>query len=186
MHLSELIRQKPYEKPVYNLRRHPFIFIKATIVFAFVAVLPYFVYWLASATYPDVFAKPMMNVLTALGGSIYYLGVLLFYFSEFVDYYLDSWIVTNDRIVNIEQQGLFARTISELDLYKIQDVTSEIKGMIPTFLNYGTVSVQTAGEKERFIFEEISDPHEVRKGVINLAEEDRKFHMKDAKLEGTV
>lgn len=182
MNLSELIRQKTYEKPVLNLRRHPFVFIKVTALFVLIAVLPYAVYWLAASTYPEIFANTLVYIFLLLGGSVYYLGVWLFYFTEFMDYYLDLWIVTNDRLVNIEQQGLFARTISELDLYKIQDVTSEIKGMVATFLNYGRVSVQTAGEKERFVFEDIPNPHEVRKNIINLSEEDRKYHFKDTKV----
>ena len=35
---------------------------------------------------------------------------------------------------------------------KIQDVTSQVQGVIPTLFRYGYVYVQTAGEKERFVF----------------------------------
>ena len=38
-------------------------------------------------------------------------------------------IITNDRMVDMEQNGLLARTVAEADLYLIQDVTSEIKGL---------------------------------------------------------
>ena len=40
------------------------------------------------------------------------------------------WIITNDRILDIEQHGLFARTVSELRLHRVQDVTAEIKALI--------------------------------------------------------
>ena len=104
------------------------------------------------------------------------MGIWFFFFPQFVDYYLDAWVITNDRIVNVEQQGLFARTVSELDLYKIQDVTSEVRGLIPTLFNYGNVHVQTAGTQERFVFEQVPNPHEIRKRIMVLVDEDRKYH----------
>lgn len=92
----------------------------------------------------------------------------LILFIVWVDYYLDVWIVTNQRIINIEQLGLFRREISELEHVKIQDVTSDIKGIIPTLFNYGYVYVQTAGEKERFVFKQIPDPVKVRNIIMQL------------------
>ena len=97
-------------------------------------------------------------------------------FAAFLDYYLDTWIITNDRLLNIEQEGVFARTISELDLYKIQDATSEVKGILPSLFGYGNVHIQTAGETKRFELEQVPNPHEVRKLIMDLAEEDRKYH----------
>src|SRR3989339_283167 len=45
------------------------------------------------------------------------------FFLIWIDYYFDVWIVTDQRIVNIEQKGLFARVVSELELENIQDIT---------------------------------------------------------------
>ena len=52
-----------------------------------------------------------------------------------VDYYLDVWIITDRRVVNVEQKGLFVRQVSELRYQKIQDVTTEVEGFFPTLLN---------------------------------------------------
>ena len=76
--------------------------------------------------------------------------------------------MTDKRIVNIEQKGLFARETSELQLEKIQDVATDVKGVIPTFLNYGTIEVQTAGEQEKFIFKDIPDPYAVKDLIMQL------------------
>jgi uncharacterized membrane protein YdbT with pleckstrin-like domain len=112
-------------------------------------------------------------------GSIYYLTVWIVAFTAFIDYYLDFWVVTNDRIINVEQR-LFSRTISELDLFKIQDVTGQSKGFLETMFDYGNVYVQTAGATERFNFEEVPGPREVASRIIALAEEDRKYHIKES------
>ncbi len=89
-------------------------------------------------------------------------------FVVWIDYYLDVWIVTDQRIVNIEQFGLFRREISELDHGKIQDVTTEIHGLIPTLLKFGYVHIQTAGSRTRFEFKQVPNPVLVRAMVMKL------------------
>lgn len=90
---------------------------------------------------------------------------LFIWFSIFflwIDYWFDVWIVTDQRIVDIEQKGLFVREISELNISRIQDVTSEITGFIPSILNYGDVFIQTAGEQERFVLRQVPDPNAIK------------------------
>lgn len=174
MHLGHLIKQKGYEKIIYLLRRHPLVLARGLFVFIILAALPFVAYYFFAPTIPLYLNDPALKIVIILGTSIYALSVWLFLFSAFLDYYLDLWIVTNDRIMNIEQHGLFGRTVSELDLTKIQDVTSDTRGIIPTIFGYGNVHIQTAAEEKRFVFEQIPNPHEIRKGILDLIEEDKK------------
>ena len=179
MNLSHLIKQKGYERIAYLLRRHPLVLLRGLLVFIVLLSLPAIGYFFFKNSLPLYLSLPVFRVVIILGTSIYLLSVWLFLFSAFLDYYLDLWIVTNDRIMNIEQHGLFGRTVSELDLTKIQDVTSEIKGIIPTLFNYGDVHIQTAAEEKRFVFEQVPNPHEVRKGILDLIDEDKKREAKE-------
>ncbi|HDZ85764.1 MAG TPA: hypothetical protein ENH35_04450, partial [Candidatus Moranbacteria bacterium] len=43
-----------------------------------------------------------------------------------IDYHLDIWVITTERIINVEQKGVFVRQVSELKLSKIQDVTTKV------------------------------------------------------------
>lgn len=99
-----------------------------------------------------------------------FLAIILWIYSFiiWVDFYFDVWIITNERIVNIEQKALFVRTISELKFDKIQDTSVEIIGLIPTILNFGDVYVQTAGTTERFLFRKISDPQKIKSLIMNM------------------
>ena len=67
-------------------------------------------------------------------------------------------------------------TISEVDLYKIQDITSAIDGFIPSIFNYGNMLIQTAGAVEKFIITSVPHPEMLRQAILDLAEADRKFH----------
>jgi hypothetical protein len=93
------------------------------------------------------------------------------------------WIVTNERIVNIEQLGLFSRDVSELELENVQDMTVEVLGIIPTFLNYGNLYVQTAAEKERFVFRHVPNPYAIKDLVMNLQ---KSYEKKEASDLGAV
>ena len=92
----------------------------------------------------------------------------LILFIIWIDYYLDVWIVTDQRIVNIEQLGLFRRRVSEMEHSKIQDVTSKVKGVFPTLFKYGYVYIQTAGATERFVFKQIPNPVKIRNIIMQL------------------
>jgi len=99
---------------------------------------------------------------------VLYLISWIYGFIIWVDYHLDIWIITSSRIVNIEQKGFFSRTISELEYTHIQDVTSDINGVIHTALNYGDVNIQTAGTHGRFTFRNIPKPEKMKTLVMHL------------------
>lgn len=89
-------------------------------------------------------------------------------------YTLDYWIVTDERIIDNKQNGFFDRTISELDLSSIQDIKVTLTGLIPTFLNFGYVEVQTAARDKHFIFEDVPAPQDVKDIVMDLADKEEK------------
>ncbi len=150
------------------------------LVFIVLSVVGYGAYFLFKLVIPSVFVHPLWSVVFILLGSIYALTICLFFYTSLINYFLDLWIVTNDRIVSIDQQGLFSRTISELDLFRIQDVTSESHGVFATVFHYGKLTAQTAATKDFFIFENVQNPHHMREEIIRLADEDRKYHVKSA------
>ena len=139
-------------------------------------MVPIGVYFLIYNIFPSLLISSVTLPIIILIGSIYYLSVMLFFYTSFVEFYLDLHIITNDRLVDINQITLFARKIAEVDLYQIQDVSSTVKGIFATFFNYGYVEIQTAGSVPKFFMENVPNPHELRRLILDLAAEDRKFH----------
>ncbi len=159
------------ERILLMLRRHWFVLFTTALFFLVLLALPL----LLSVLIPDGFIVLLRTTVwtgvVTLVLTAYYLFLWLFFFTVAVDYYLDVWIVTNERIVSIEQEGLFHRIIAEQSTARVQDVTSEVQGLFPTFLNFGHVFVQTAGERERFIFMQVPRPEDVKKVIIRAHEE---------------
>jgi hypothetical protein len=167
--------QKKGEKAILILRRHWLVLIKSVLLFILAAGVPFAFYLMANQLWPGVFEGDIIKALSILLISSYYLGIWLFFFAHFVDYYLDVWIVTNKRIINTEQHGLFSRIVSEHKLEKIQDITSEVHGIVPTFLNYGNVHIQTASANQRVIFKQVRRPHKLRKVILALVKQEKHF-----------
>jgi hypothetical protein len=95
-------------------------------------------------------------------------------------YYLNTYVITIDRIVDINQVGLFNHTISELNLEKIEDVTSEVHGILGHIFDYGTVYVQTAGTVDRFEFDNVPNPGKITKVILGLYEDRTRAHPNSA------
>ncbi len=174
MRLDHLPNQRANEKVVLFLRRHWFAILTIITAFVVLTAVPGVLMWYFWETVDGWLNHTLIGPIFVIVGSIYFLSIWLFAFLEFTDFYLDTWIVTNERIINIEQEGLFIRTASELDLAAVQDTTAEIRGILQTVFTYGQVFVQTAGEKGRFHFKNIDNPEHVKEIVTKLVEEDKK------------
>lgn len=160
----------PGEKIIKIIRKDLFVLFLKALLFALMVVLPSIFFYIFIGQYPDVLISQVAYPLIVLCVSMYYLFIWVFFFFSFIDYYLDIWIITSERVIDIEQRGFFSRVIAEHKLDKVQDVTSEVHGFFPTIMKYGSCHVQTAGIKERFVFEDIPDPEKVRNLIIGLVE----------------
>lgn len=169
-----LPNQEKDEKIIKILRRDFFILLKKILLFLLLNLLPLSFFYLVLINNPEITQNDLFRPVLILGTSAYYLFMWLLFFFVFIDYYLDIWIVTNKRIINIEQKGIFSRVISEQGLDKVQDVTSEVNGFLPTVFAYGDVFIQTAGEKQRFHFRQVPRPEVVRNLIIKLADDNKK------------
>lgn len=165
--------QHENEEVILFLRRHWFIFFMRLLLILVAIIGLVIIYIIFNAATVNLNESEYYNLLL-FGESLATLFIWNFFFILWLDYYLDAWIVTNERIINIEQRGFFTRKISELKLTKIQDVTSEIIGVIPTLIDYGNIHVQTAGEKERFTFYQIPNPNHVKNIIVQLQEKERR------------
>ena len=164
----------PNEKIIKVVRRDIFILLSKIAMMILLFILPIFLFFVIQIVSSEIVNNFLFYVISVLTVSFYYLFMWVFFFFSFIDYYLDVWIITNQRIIDIEQKGFFSRVISEHKLFRIQDVTSEIHGVVPTFLNYGVVEVQTAGTKQRFTFNQVPDPDGIRNIVIELVERNKR------------
>ncbi|MFH1188424.1 MAG: PH domain-containing protein [bacterium] len=161
-----MIRLKDGEHIVLEVRRHWYRFFSEVFFLLALAFIPLF--FLVLFLSIDAFSKIEYMMLYLFFSAAWLLFVWISFMMAWTDYYLDVWIITNERLVDIEQRGLFRRDVSECYIGDVQDVRIEIRGLIPTVLNFGNIYVQTAGENREFIMKYIADPQIVKDSIIEL------------------
>lgn len=166
-----MIKLFPNESVVLVIRRHWIVFIVPGITFAFLLVAPTLLLFAAPSFAPElarIHAGPLLKFFYA----IYLLAVLLGMLVFWVKYYLDAWILTDQRIIAIDQHGLFDRKISELAMERVQNVTIEIPSLLATFLRYGTIRVETASESE-FVTVQVPDCYRAKDLILKYSRSPR-------------
>jgi len=152
------------EKIIKIVRRHWFnIFQQYIVVIAMLFLL-----FISLQILPNIFSFSENGAELFFAESFFAIVIWLYIFIIWIDFYFDVWIITTNRIVNIEQKALFMRHISELKFSKIQDVSIEVDGFIPTILNYGDVHIQTAGTRGRFLFHKVPNPYRLKSLIMNM------------------
>lgn len=76
----------------------------------------------------------------SLGGFI--LGLLLFFY-HWIAWYYSIFIVTNQRIQQTSQSGIFGKSVIDLSLSKIQNISYNIPGFTGEIFGFGTIVLQT-------------------------------------------
>lgn len=159
--------QLPDEVVVKVVRRDIMVLVKKLVSFLIVLAVIVAGAVMFFNTFPSV-AESQFYPLLVLFGFGFAFFAWLFFFLSITDFVLDVWYITNKRIIDIQQEGFFSRKVAEQYLNRIQDVTSETVGILPTIFKYGNVRVQTAGEHEQFLFGDVSEPDQVRQMIMEL------------------
>lgn len=175
--------QKTDEKVLILLRRHWTVALVITVKYVLFLLAPIFLIEIEELFSPGLIVRLSQGTLsyplTVMVLSLYYLFVWILFFHAWIDYYLDVWLVTDERIVNVEQAGLFSRSISEIKLFRVQDVKAEVHGIIPTIFHFGEVTIQTAGSETFAIFKQVPSPYETSREISKLVERNKKLHQND-------
>lgn len=152
------------ERIIQIYRRHWFVLFFAMLQIALAVALAIAAPFAVASYFPEVFETYGAFVMF---GSVLVIEVLwLVFFLTIADYYLDAWIISNERLIFVEVHGLFARVVSTVSLRNIQDISTEVKGMIPTILKFGDVRIQSAGTQGSFVFKQVGHPYEIKNLIL--------------------
>ncbi len=90
----------------------------------------------------------------------------LFILYRYEDWRNDIYVLTDDRIIDLEKKPLFLREERrEARLAMIQDVKYLIPGVVYNLLNVGMVIIETAATEGEFTFDWVHDPRRVQEEI---------------------
>lgn len=166
--------QEKNEKILLLLRKH---FI-TNISWIFMVVLALFVPILLTYIPAFLLLPSRYQIVTII---VWYLAVFGFALEQFLSWYFQVYIITDERIIDYDFYSLLYKRVSKAKIDNVEDVTYEMGGFLASFFHFGNVYIQTAGEKLELDFEYVPNPELVSKLLNELMiEEERE------KLEGRV
>jgi membrane protein YdbS with pleckstrin-like domain len=159
----------PGEQIICDIKRHPIGLLGVYLISGFlilvllggVALLPQFVSDLSNQTKLYAFVGALL--LAAI--------ITLFSYVAIVVYKGNRWIVTSDSITQVTQTGLFQKQTSQLSLGNLEDVTFEQNSLIQSMFGFGTLKVETAGERSKFQFPYCPSPQKCAVEIIQAHEQ---------------
>ncbi len=83
-------------------------------------------------------------------------------------YALNTVLVTNKRVIENKQEGLFKHRINELELDKVQDISIKVFGLLAELLSFGNLEIQSAGAKVKFSFTQLPHPQKIKNTIMKL------------------
>lgn len=159
------------EKVMFLTRRHLMSMFSVSLLIIFLFLIPIVFFILIFRGYPGFVASQAFNFALIIA-SIYYLVMITYAFINWINYYYNVCIITDRFIIDINQQGIFNRFITEINLISVQDVSANIKGFLPTVFGYGDVIAETAGENTKsYILENVPNPVELANRILTLHHE---------------
>jgi hypothetical protein len=120
------------EEVLFVFRKHPVVMRKGLVV-AMLAIL--------LGTLPSLI-KPEYAYLFGGLAAGFVLSLLVF-MPSWISWHYSVFIVTDQRLIQISQKGLWKRSVVDIGLSQIQMVNYEVGGLQETMLGYGTIMIQT-------------------------------------------
>lgn len=155
MPVTKIIHLKEDEAVVEIVRHHPPVYIPKIAAALVLFAAPFF------------FMLPLFGFRpfgVPVGLAVFFLLIFAgcyYAIRTFIIWYWNVFIITNFRVVDVDQVGFFNRTVTEAAYDKVQDVSYQVKGFWATLFGYGTVVVQTAGAVVNLELPYAHDPKEV-------------------------
>lgn len=149
-------------------RKHWFVWLKKTWPAMLLCLGLFFLLALTLLRLPpfDELENTLLLVLFLLVGTAF---AFLWYVYLYDDWHKDVYIVTNDRIVDVESSSFRLR--GEKKREGTFDVVQNITYVVPSFfhklLNMGSVTIETAGTEKTFTFIDVFNPSAIQQEVFN-------------------
>ncbi|MFS8130703.1 MAG: PH domain-containing protein [Candidatus Dojkabacteria bacterium] len=171
--LAKFDGQNPDER-IYILARRHWLknlgWITSTVFYSLIPIIFAVVFNIFSSQLPQFSLKLYLVIILA-----YYSFVFTNAFKNFIDWYFDTYIVTNERVLDFNLKTFSSYSVDEIPLENIESVRQDSEGVLSSFFNYGKVDIATERETGVIHFFYISNPTRVRDIISDLARIARTF-----------
>lgn len=143
------------EEVLYVFRKHPIVMRKGLIIGMLALLL---------SVVPSLFIIEF-NVLFG-GLAIGLVLCLLIMLPSWITWYFSVYIITDKRLLQISQKGLWHKSVVDIALNQIQMVNYQVAGFNETVLGFGTIMMQTyVGD---LVIHEVHHPEHIQRKILEI------------------
>jgi hypothetical protein len=143
------------EEVLFVFRKHPIV-MRRGLILAMLAIL--------LGTVPSLFKPEYSVYLIGLACGLV-LGAIIM-LPGWIGWWFSVFIVTDQRLIQITQRGLFHRSVIDMRLNQIQMINYEVAGLQETLLGFGTIMMQTyVGD---LVIHDIHHPAAIQKKLLEI------------------
>ena len=168
--LHPMVVLRPGERVISEVKRHPY----GILSMYFAGAVAIGVAGLLAAFAPSFIDESTfgtdVTAVAMLGVGIITVGIICMLLIATSIYWQNRWIITDDSITQITQDGLFGRRVSQLNMESLEDVTVDQHGIIQSMFNFGTLKAETAGEHSKFTFPFCPNPNMYARKILEVHE----------------
>ncbi len=160
--MLKLENLRPWEEVLMIVKRHWIVYVILFIYFfiwLIISLSIYYILWLS------LFSN-LLNI-------VFWMFFLVFLYIEWLNHELDMYVVTNNRVIWIDQISFLNRTVSECNLWQVQEVNSRTSWLFANILNYWTLSIQTAWNKTTLKMDFAPDSIQKARQILNIVDDYR-------------
>jgi uncharacterized membrane protein YdbT with pleckstrin-like domain len=150
--------QRSNEDIILMTRQHPSVLFKPMFQSVAILLIPALLYVIVDAGV----------VLSAVIIICLILALLRGFFAWF------SWqnsliLLTDQRIIFLEQRGLLSREFAECGLESIQQVSHRVRGITNTVFGFGNIGITTGGSQGPFVLPNVPSPYDIQSEIQRAA-----------------
>jgi hypothetical protein len=146
------------EEVLLVFRKHPVVMRKGFIAAMLILLL---------GSVPSLFNPTYSTYFIGMACAIVVGGLVML--PSWISWHFSVFIVTDQRLIQITQKGLFNRSVIDMRLNQIQMINYQVAGLQETMLGFGTIMMQTfVGD---LVIHDIHHPAAIQKKLLEILRE---------------
>jgi len=93
--------------------------------------------------------------------------LIAYWLRSWVGWHYSIYVLTNQRLMVVKQNGLFTREVADLALHNVQSVNYKIKGLQGAMFGFGVVNIDTLSGSGGFVFKYVHKPARLQKLIMD-------------------
>jgi len=144
------------EKIIKVIKRHPWYFFSSIVKIAAMWLVFFVFFKFFWASWPTSYLFFVVLII-----SLYIIASKWFCWSNTL------YLISNQRLILVEQNNWFSRELSETALANILYISHKINGPARTMLNFGSVNIRASGvDEEEIVLCDVANPYIVQQLIV--------------------